>query len=290
MKTGAVIVTYHSDKQDVIKSISHLAAEVDEVCVVDNSDDDVLGLALASISNHTYLPQYMNRGIAAAQNAGISHFLSQGYDFILFSDQDTLIPKGTVGRLHGIFKALEVAHYTPGAVCPRAYNAATGQPYPHQVNSLGEVAVKGHRLTEVTYAMSSISLIPSRLFTEAGMMAETLFIDGVDSEWCWRARQKQGVRFFVAEDLHVAHHLGIGNGVIAGKSISITPPYRMYYQYRNYLWLFRLSYVPWKWKCYNGFKYLAKIFYYGLFGTPRKDYLREIFKGIYSGMKKNRDL
>ena len=290
MKTGAVIVTYNADIQKLTKSMSRLAAEVDEVCVVDNTRDDSLRPVLSAFANCTYFPQYKNTGIAAAQNVGIRHFISQHFDFVLFSDQDTLMPEGTVGQLYDIFRKLESKRYSPGAVCPRAYNASTGDAYPHQVNAIGPLTIDNHHLTEVTYTMNSISFIPLRLFAEVGLMEESLFIDGVDSEWCWRANRQKGVRFFVDEDLRISHLLGNGERTVGGKSISITPPYRMFYQYRNYLWLCRRSYVPLKWKCYNGFKYLAKVAYYGLLDKQRKEYLRQMAKGLRAGIRKNNNI
>ena len=51
-------------------------------------------------------------------------------------------------------------------------------------------------LTEVNELMSSTSLIPIEMFSKVGLLEETLFIDGVDHEWCWRAKKIENLRFF----------------------------------------------------------------------------------------------
>ena len=59
--------------------------------------------------------------------------------------------------------------------------------------------------------MSSISLIPCKVFNIVGGFDESLFIDGVDNEWCWRAWHKCGLRSFIVEDAEIGHMLGEGD-------------------------------------------------------------------------------
>lgn len=96
--------------------------------------------------------------------------------------------------------------------------------------------------------MNSGALIASTAFKHAGLMDTQLFIDGVDSEWCWRASYLMKATFYVDKNIKLAHYLGIDNKRICGKEISITPPFRMYYQYRNYIRLLKRRYVPSSWK------------------------------------------
>lgn len=68
------------------------------------------------------------------------------------------------------------------------------------------------------------------------MFDEKLFIDGVDNEWCWRAATK-GYRFYIAENARIRHMLGKESRKIGNKDISISSEFRIYYQFRNYIWL-----------------------------------------------------
>ena len=64
-----------------------------------------------------------------------------------------------------------------------------------------------------------------------------MFIDGVDHEWCWRAWHQAKLRSFIVEDALISHQLGEGDRRIAYKEIAIASSFRVYYQFRNYLWL-----------------------------------------------------
>lgn len=286
MKTGAVIVTYNiEDYNEFCKNLDSLAAQVSSVCIVDNSASDN-GHIYKEYTNVKYIPLLKNVGIAAAQNTGIQNFIDSGYDYIVFSDQDSRVPPHAIEQLVHTYLQLEEKGYKPGSVGSRAYNKQTQQPYPHSINFIKDFTLSnGDAITEVTYTMNSISLISIKHFKQFGLMDEGLFIDGVDSEWCWRAGTEGGVRFYVNENVHIMHLLGLGNKTIGNRSFAITPPYRMFYQYRNYLWLSRRKYTPWKWIIHNGIKYLAKIFYYGIFSKDRVTYLRNILKGINKGLK-----
>ena len=115
-------------------------------------------------------------------------------------------------------------------------------------------------------------------------MDDGLFIDGVDHEWCWRGR-RDGYRFFIDEHTPLSHKLGEGDRYFIFRKVAIPTPFRTYYQFRNYFKLLKRSYVPIYWKCSNGFKYLIKMFYFPFFVAPRKEYLKNIFRGIKDGIK-----
>lgn len=68
------------------------------------------------------------------------------------------------------------------------------------------------------------------------------------------------------------------------KKVAIASPFRVYYQFRNYLWLCRRDYVPRYWKKKNGMKYFVKLFYFPICVAPRAMYLRRIVHGVISGL------
>ena len=172
-----------------------------------------------------------------------------------------------------------------GGVGSTAYNRETGSPYPLYSNYVRRISED--QVTEVTFLMNSVSLIPTSLFQQVGLMDEELFIDGIDSEWCWRGAHRQGLRFFLDDSLHIMHQLGLGTRIIGGKERAMTPPGRFYYQYRNFLWLCRRNYVPRKWLVENGRKYMAKAIYYPIMVAPRWSYVKNICRGLIAGIKSN---
>ena len=284
MRTIAIVVLYNDNTIEVANNISMIAKQVDKVCLVDNSDV-AYPERFSRIANAIYMPQYQNKGIAAAQNIGLRYAMEQEVDYVLFADPDTTITSEAVSCLLSTFQKLASSSFHVGGIGSVARNKATKQYYPLRSNLLQELPELN--VKEVTYTMNSISLYPIQLFQEVGMMDEALFIDGVDSEFCWRATSLIGVKFFLDNSVVIEHMLGMGTKVIGGKERSITPPYRMYYQYRNYLWLARRSYTPKSWLRENGLRYLVKMIYYPLFKSPRLAYIKYILKGITDGIKQN---
>lgn len=287
--TGAIIILYNFSPEKIPAGLAQLCLQTDVVCLVDNSQEDSSAFFLDlkhedGYSAIHYIPLCANTGIAHAQNVGITYLLDRGCTHILFSDDDSVLQPGTVTALRESIHTLREQGINVGGVSPRAYNRQTVQPYPYPCNFLSAITLpdappRASRFSEVTDLISSGTLTTSEALRDIGMMEAGLFIDGVDSEWCWRGRSK-GWRFFVNEDLRIDHQLGMGTRHVAGRNISLTPPYRMYYMYRNYLRLIKRTYVPFRWKWHNGIKYLMKAVYYPIFGGDAKAYISNIIKGI----------
>lgn len=282
MKITAIVVLYHDDTEEASVHVGRIAQQVDEICLVDNSPADC-AMRFRHIANATYIPLHENKGIAAAQNEGIRHALAHEADYILLADPDTAIPDGAIDQLLSTYHVLAKEGMAIGGIGSRARDASTHEYYPLRSNLIQEWTEK--EFSEVTYLMNSISLYPASLFQQEGMMDEGLFIDGVDSEFCWRASAHGGYRFFIDHHVVIDHTLGMGAQKIGGKYRSITPPSRMYYQYRNFFWLRKRPYTPKQWKRENGFRYFAKAIYYPLFKSPRIEYIKNIYRGIKDGLK-----
>lgn len=285
--TGSIIVLYNFSTERVYANLQQHCKQMDIVCLVDNSSTDNSDLfsierlekgGITECEKVHYIPLLSNHGIAYAQNIGIDFVTQKGCKHILFSDDDSLLSEDFVHQLKESLIKLQDSGIKVGAVGPRAYNRQTGAPYPYTCNKI-RTRTTSDIFTEVTDLMSSGTLTTTEVISEIGKMDESLFIDGIDSEWCWRGKQK-GYRFFVCENIHLQHTLGLGTKDVCGKSISITPPNRMYYMYRNYLRFLKRDYVPMRWKVYNGIKYVLKAVYYPLFGAERREYIKNIIKGI----------
>lgn len=282
MKVIAIIVLYNPEKEKIIENLRRVLNQVDKVCLIDNSlvSNDYIK---EELPESVYYPQYHNFGIAAAQNIGLKYATEHQYDFVLFSDPDSVIPDNAVKSLMNTYRKLTDDGFYVGAVGSTAYSESTNLPY--QIKDCFIKKLDNQRVTEVSYTMNSISFIPLELFRRVGLMDESLFIDGVDDEWCWRATSVTGCRFFLDDNIIIKHNLGRSGGKIGNRMISIASPNRLYYEYRNFIWLKRRDYVPRHWIRYNGWKYLLKIIYYPLFVTPRFINLKFILKGICDGFR-----
>lgn len=117
------------------------------------------------------------------------------------------------------------------AIGPLIINKDTGQPYKHRAD-LRE------RYSETGFVISSGSIVAMDTFAAIGLMMEGLFIDYVDSEWCWRARNR-GYKSFIDTTLHMPHKVGENERKVLGFPVLCAKPFRYYYVYRNILLLYR---------------------------------------------------
>lgn len=222
-----------------------------------------------------------NVGIARAQNIGIKYFINQKFSYILFLDQDSIPDTNLLSFLIDDLDFLQKQSILVGAIGPRPINRENKQEYRGSIKK-GKFITQN--ITEVTEIISSASLVPIKHYEEIGLLEESLFIDGVDHEWCWRAKKISNLRFFISEKAQLSHKLGEGDRFFIFRNIAIPTPFRTYYQFRNYLILIRRDYVPLYWKLSNGIKYLIKFFYYPLFLKNGKDYFSNMVRGIKDGV------
>ena len=118
-----------------------------------------------------------------------------------------------------------------------------------------------------------------------GRMEEKLFIDFVDQQWCWRAAAFNNKACVMLPEATIAHELGVSSKFL-GHAISLSSPFRIYYQTRNLLWLCRKDYAPFYWKKMNLKKLVVKFFYYSVFPKQRLRYFGRMLKGVKDGLLK----
>lgn len=279
MKIGCILVLYNPSIPLLDKVIKSVENQVDGLFLADNSNVDFE--RLIQCDKAIYKKMSGNIGIAAAQNEGIRFFLNQGFSHLFFLDQDSVLSSGLVNQLVEDWGSLEMNQVLIGGIAARPINRKSGKKY--QASST-KGSCYSENLTEVGEIMNSSSLISAKNFSEVGLFEESLFIDGVDHEWCWRASMLKDLRFFISEKAQLSHQLGEGDRFFLIRDVAIPTPFRSYYQFRNYFILLRKRHVPLKWKLTNGFKYFIKLFYFPLFVKPKGAYLKNILKGIRDGI------
>ncbi|MFX1702571.1 glycosyltransferase family 2 protein [Chitinophaga sp. CC14] len=284
------MITYYNP--DLLQSELQLEAihkqeNITHICIVDNSAAE-LAIWNDRLSEQWPKVKYIslgdNKGIAVAQNTGASYLFSK-VDSIVFFDQDSLPADNMVASLVKSYEQVSaIEKYNIGGIGPRAINTQTGVAYKAKLKK-GIAVAEGIQVTKLTELISSGTLIRKEVWEKTGGMDEALFIDAVDHEWCWRAREKGGYSFFIDETAHLYHALGEGDKKILGINFKGIPkPVRCYYLYRNYLLLVRRSYVPLYWKLMSGCKFSLKFFFYPVFLENGRMYLKYILKGIKDGV------
>jgi rhamnosyltransferase len=281
MKIGCVIVLYYPNPLLFEMVFNSVIGQVDHIFISDNSPETTDLPFLNKLSDLTYQKMAGNIGIAAAQNVGIRYFLENDFSHVIFLDQDSIMEPGLVNQLSDDLIFLQKQGILVGGVGPRPVNRISEKEYR---GTIKKGIPYNEALTEVTALISSAFMIPLNYMEKVGLLDESLFIDGVDHEWCWRATSSDKLRFFISEKTHLNHSEGEGDKLFIVRKVIIPTPFRTYYQFRNYFILCKRNYVPIYWKTSNAIKYLFKFFYFPLFLNDFKGYWGNITRGIRDGL------
>jgi rhamnosyltransferase len=280
----AIVVTYQPDLDTLDELLNSIINQVHTVLIVDN------GLGLDHFSSRypdprvRFLSTGFNKGIAAAQNLGVTLARQLNANFVLFFDQDSVAAPDMVRKLLEAFKALSAV----ASIGPRYFDTRQDNPPPF-------IRIKGLRLHRckcntadtvlpVDYLISSGCLIPMSVLDRVGGMREDLFIDYVDIEWGLRARH-QGFQSYGVCSAYMRHSLGDHPINFFGKNIPLHSPLRHYYHFRNAVLLYREAWVPLNWKLVDGWRLCLKYVFYSVFAKPRMAHWRMMTLGLWHGLK-----
>ena len=285
---GAVVVTYHPDPKVLECLLLSLVPQTHQVVVVDNGSGNSLLPVLATIRQHpsiTLIENPTNEGLAAAQNRGIAQVRAGGCSHAILFDQDSLPPLRLVSGLLGA--ACSVGEEVIVGPCISDERLAVQMPFVR----FGVLGVKRQRCAESSKAVvpadfliASGVLIPVCVFDKVGLMDESLFIDNVDLEWCFRARSR-GVRLFGVCGVRMAHSLGDRAFRVGDHVIHYHGPVRQYYMMRNRLLLYRREYTPKGWIVQDFFRVLVKFALFSLVFAPRGRNIAMMLRGVWHGLR-----
>lgn len=223
-----------------------------------------------------------NIGIAEAQNVGLKKVFSSGASYALLLDQDSHFDGQSTLDLLAQFQSLEntcsAAAIGPSIQCEFTHSIVSAKVHKGKV--------VGKDVERVPQLIASGMLLSASAFLHVGEKESSLFIDGVDHEWCWRARAN-GYSVFQSLTVCMPHRQGDDRVKVCGITFKQGAPIRLYYQFRNILILMRRSYVPSYWKCRHFFaiplRYIVNR-YVMPDGRRRGRFMRQ---GLRDGIKKN---
>lgn len=281
MKKLALFVLYNPNIDFLNKTLYLVNKEVEKIWISDNSPVNHEALINCKGVEYRHLPY--NSGIAHAQNLGIRYAIENDYNWIIFFDQDSTVPSGFVKELLSSFITILSCERNIYGIGPSAINRDS-KVVLNKKSMLSDLIVENHMYTQVRELMCSGSIIRTELFKAVGLMDESLFIDGVDFEICWRGKSKIGALFYIDQELVLEHQLGEGDKKLFGRNTHISSPFRTFYQIRNSLILSRRKYVPLKWKVLELMKSIIKSFLYPLLLSPRYDYFNAVVRGYREGL------
>lgn len=229
----AVVATYRPSAE-LLTNLLTVADQCAGVIVVDDGSghDGAEVLDAAEAAGAVVLRRASNTGIAATLNAGIIEARARfGADAILTLDQDSSLTPGYVAAALATWRQAEAAGVRVGLVAAQSYG-------PHRAPTRRSPDAFARAFDP----MQSGCVVPVATYDAVGLLDESLFIDGVDSEFTVRVASA-GLAVLIGEGCVLHHGLGrrerttwFGRPVtIAGHELSYNhhAPWRVYYIVRN---------------------------------------------------------
>ena len=275
---GAVLVVYKPDLALTERLLTRLYGQTEEVVIVDNSPTPHDFTKV--IKHYHYIHLADNSGIAHAHNAGLLYLLKAGCEYAILLDQDSLIPSDMVFNLSSLLKASNKIKQNVVAIGPRIRCSFSDKKLNPKVQ---KEVFEYDDLVGVTQIIASGMMIDLSALDQIGLKDESLFIDGVDHEWCWRARS-MGFDIAKAKNVEMVHRLGDSRSKFIGVTYKVGAPIRLYYQFRNILLLSRRPYVPTYWKVRCLFFMPIRLFLNSVMQKNRLKRLGFMLKGIIDGV------
>ena len=214
------MVLYNPDVEQLDKVVERLKAQVDEVCIVDNTPVPAVDVA-ARYPGIFYLPLGENKGIAAALNVGLNAASERGYKYLLTMDDDSYFTGNTLSEY--LSRAEEIFTQEEKVIQIGIHNSGDKDDDLVVNNENPEWLITSGSIMEVEKSIA------------VGGFLEKLFIDEVDREFCYRASQS-GYRMRRVLDLTMQHNLGSPiRGKLFGREFEAMghSKIRKYYIFRN---------------------------------------------------------
>jgi rhamnosyltransferase len=231
------------------------SANADEVAVL--VDQFFTGQASTLVRNPT------NLGLGAALNQGIGCAHAQGCTHVAIFDQDSRPKADTLTDLLGHLLKLQGAGRRVGAIGPSQYDLRTGAEYPQRrlygwrLQTLWP-SLQPQDALEVSFIITSGTLLEVAVFEAVGPMREDFFIDSIDIEWCFRAGAL-GFEVICIKSVRMGHAIGDTRKTFMGRELSIHSPLRNYYMLRNQLYMVRVPTVPMRFRLVEAGYAVARI-------------------------------
>lgn len=275
-KVYAIITVYKPSYLKLENTLLKTSRVFSKVITVCNSQ--LQNKFVKNFKNIKFIQNKKNLGLAKAMNKGIKYAIKNKATHVVLFDQDTRIKYNFLKKIKNFSQKHNLNNVA--AISPLFFNKLTKQ-YGYNWNSL-----KSSRpdYFHPEYLITSGTLIPTKIFKKVGFMREKMNIDLVDLDWCKRAKKKN-LKYYCIPSILFEHNIGIRKIEIFNKIYNIHSPLRLYYYFRNSIFVYRQNYSTINWIISDIVKNIFRLFFYLFFVQPRKKYIYFIFLGIYHGLK-----
>ena len=287
----AVVVTWHPDTAALEAMLQRVQPQVGALVLVDNaSNDPAIAELCARDPRINFLPQNTNLGLAAAFNRGIERARAHHFKHVLLLDQDSLPAESMVAELLRALTELAPSGRI-AAVGPRFHDEHDRRDAPFvrirfPFNRKFHCGANCPERVRCDFLISSGTLISLEALATIGGMDESLFIDNVDMEWCFRARAA-GFALYGVCAARMEHRLGDARRRLPGapRGVIVHSPQRLFFIMRNRLLLYRRASTPAVWVAQDVPRVLVKLLLFSVLIGPRWRNLCAMLAGLRAGLQ-----
>lgn len=293
----AITITFNPDAAIFEQQLRSLRSQC-EVVLVDNGSEQTALEEIETLSAHygcRLIALGANEGIAAAQNHGVELIENEkpACEYVLFLDHDSVPGSDFIEGLVDEFRRIETISPHIGVLGPAIFEPRAGAHYGfHVIRGLRYLRVLPNAMTEDAVQCATINsagtFCPLRVMQEVGPFDASLFIDHVETDWCFRASHR-GFQLYGTRRVSLEHRMGddVLNVNLPGKTITLPyrSPHRHHYLMRNSVEMLRRNYIPATWKFYCLLKIAITFFLFGIFADDSAAQRRAILRGIRDGLR-----
>jgi len=227
MKLVGIIVAFNPVVNQFLSNIEKLILEVDQLLVYRNSKIENETMLIDKFGDKlVFLGSEINNGIGEALNAGVYWAKNKNFTHILTLDQDSYFEVGHLLQFRQLIEnSIELKNV--GVYVPNFINRG--------VIYISKITTP----FEVSDSITSGSIIPINLFNLVKGFNNFLFIDGVDSEFCFRIKKEHGLKTVIFPTIHLIHELGDFKKSAFGFYTVNYSAFRTFYLVRNHILLSR---------------------------------------------------
>ncbi len=289
-KIFAVVVLYNPDMEIVESQYNSLYDQVNHIVYVDNGSSNIKELEekffekIQDRGKLTLIKNKENMGLGFAHNQGISYSKKENADYVLILDHDSVLKDGFTKSLLASY--LSSSETKIGAIGPIYINEETKEIYPitKYIGPFIKRIIPKTNLVEASCLISSGSLIPIKVLDAVGCMNEDLFVDYIDIDWSYRARNK-GYKLYANPNAVMNHKIGDKRISVFGRKISMHSPLRRYYLTRNSIYMLTRPYISFGYKLRETVFNTARIIVFTILSNDRKSYLKYSLRGLLDGLR-----
>jgi rhamnosyltransferase len=286
----ALIVCFHPDEYKLVELVKILSNQVTDIYILNNGGiSEYLLSKLRSFKNtiiHTFKD---NVGIGLALNYGFKSAINDCINFIVTFDQDSSPSVSHAPDL--LNKWIELSKKTNNRIAALGPSLIDVRGIQYSLPFFRTDGLLLKRIYEIDGAnevsvdllITSGMFIPVHVWEQGFHFNEEIFIDFVDTEWCFRVRSA-GFLIFGVFDVKMDHCLSDGETIkFLGLRLLKYSPIRRYYYFRNALYLISCSYTPWAYKIKFSFGLVLRVLTMPFIDEHPRSSLIFMLKGLRDG-------